>query len=314
MDLMSASADGSSMPVSPDAPFGAPMLPPADFPVSAATSPQHGAATGFLTQQPNYFAGADGGPRPPGTTMGSENKWFQTATGTASQSSPPAGLAPTLQESSTFASSPPGYEFGGQLPGGSLLGPSAEVGNPSRLELESRYYAGEHQDRREEYIRQLEQENRYLRTCLIQYLGPNAAALSLVPPPPGGLPQQPFYRSPEGLSSLVPPEADPAGPPLPFAPCPPPPPGVPAPMPPGAPLVPGSGLPAMTSGGQGLSPSAPPFWPAWQDAGEMDVSSRYEVPTHHPPCLEQVAVPLRQDADGHVVSTSSVGQVLAGES
>lgn len=308
------------MPVSPDAPFGPGMLPQADFPVPASTSPQHGGSAGFLPQQP-YFAGTDAAARPPSTAMPVENKWFQTATGTPSQSSPPGGLPPSLQDNSSFTSSPPpGYDFQSQMVGGpcqTLLGPPAENGYTNRLELETRYGGlptGDPQDRREEYIRQLEVENRYLRTCLIQYLGPNAAALSLLPPPPGGPPHQPFYRPPEGLSNLVPPEADSVVGALPFGPCPPPPPGVPAPMPPGASLVQGNGLPAMTSASQGLSPSAPPFWPAWQDTGEMvDASNRFDAPSHHPSCLEQVAVPLRQDADGHVVSTSSVGLNLAGE-
>lgn len=322
MEMLSVSADGSSMPVSPDAPFGPGMLPQADFPVSTSTTPL-GSSAGFLQQQAPYYTGPDAGARPANGAMGpalAENKWFQDglqATGAPSPSSP-GGLPPPLQDGPNFAAAaPPGYDFPSQLPGGpcqTLLGPQAENGYPNRMEMDSRY-AGE-QDRREEYIRQLESENRYLRTCLMQYLGPNASALSLLPPPPGGPQQQQYFRPPEGLGNLVPPDVSDGsvGAPMQFGGCPPPPPGVPAPMPPGAPMVPGSGLPPSTNTTGGLSPSAPPFWPAWQDAGEMVDASRFDAPPHHPACLDQVAVPLRQDADGHVVSTSSVGQHLAGES
>merc|ERR1740117_82363 len=199
--MMSASADGSSMPVSPEAHFGSSMLSQVDFPISASTSPQH-VNSGYLSQQPSYFAGTDAAARPPSTGVLAENKWFQTATGMPQQSSPPSGLPPPLQDPSNFGTAPPpGYDFSCQLPcgpGQTLLGPQAENGYASRLEMESRF-VGEQQDRREEYIRQLEAENRYLRTCLIQYLGPNAAALSLLPPLPC-VPPQPsaFFRQPDG--------------------------------------------------------------------------------------------------------------------
>jgi len=319
MEMMSASADGSSMPVSPEAPFiGGMVLPQADFACpNVSTPPQHNGSAGFLPQQPQYFGGSDAASRPPLPASALvENKWYQTATGTPTQSSPPQ-LPPPLQEN-FISSPPPCYDFNSQMSGGlgqTLLGPPAENGYQSRLDLEPRY-PGDGLDRREEYIRQLESENRYLRTCLIQYLGPNAAALSLLPPPPGGPPQQQFFRPPE-LSGLM--AADDivngSAHPLPFGPCPPPPPGVPAPMPPGASLVQGGVLPTMSSASQGLSPSAPPFWPAWQDTGDItDASARFEVPPHQASCLEQVAVPLLQDANGHLVSTSGVvGLNVAGE-
>jgi len=253
------------------------MLSQVEFPISASTTPQHG-NSGYLSQQPSYFAGTDAAARPPSTGVLAENKWFQTATGMPQASVPP-NLPPPLQDTSSFATvPPPGFDFTSQLHGGlgqTLLGSQAENGFSSRLEMDSRF-VGDHQDRREEYIRQLEAENRYLRTCLIQFLGPNAAALSLLPPLPGGPQQSPFASD----SSV--------GLPLPCGPCPPPPGDL-------APKSGSSSLLPMTSASQGLSPSAPPFWPAWQDPSDG-------VPPHQPSGLEQVSASLRQDAEGHVAS------------
>jgi hypothetical protein len=287
MDMLSAS-DNMSMPVSPEAGFGGGgLLPQADF--IAPTVPSLNSA--FSSQQPPYFNGTDAAARPTpsaGATLG-ENKWFQTATGTALQS-PPGTLPSPVQDNSSFGTPPPGYDMAGQMPGGlghTLLGPPGETGYPRPFEMES-CFAGEQSDRREEYIRQLEAENRYLRTCLIQCMGPNAAAMSLLPPPPGGPPSQGFFRLPDGLS--IPDVSDTPVGPLPFGQCPPPPPGVPAPMPSS---VQGASAPPMTTTSNGLCPNAPPFWPAWQEPSDM---------------REQVA-----DADGNLVSTSNVGQLLAGE-
>jgi len=303
MEMLSVSVDGSSMPVSPDAPFGQGMLPQAEYSVSASTTPQHAASAGFLAQQTAYYTGTDAASRSTGPAVApglATDKWYQAPV----SASPSQAPVPQLQES--FATAPPpGYEFPGQLTGGpgqTLLGP-ADSGFGSRVEMEPRF-SGE-QDRREEYLRQLEAENRYLRTCLVQYLGPNAPALSLLPPPPGG-PQQNFFRAAEGHTMQGQPDDPTGGPALAFGPCPPPPPGVPAPMPPGV------SIPQQPLASHGLSPSAPPFWPAWQETTELlEGASCYDVPPHHPSILEQV--PLRQDADGHVVSTSSVAQPFTGD-
>lgn len=311
-DDLDDSAYGSSLPVSPDAPFIGGMLPQEyrdnDFPVSSPATP-----SGFLPQQPQYYAGLDAGARPSsaGASLG-ENKWFQTATGTAQQASPPGVLPAPMQDNSNFLSAPPpGYDFPGQLPGipgQTLPGSPAENGyGVNQVEMDARYSGGEQLDRREEYIRQLEAENRYLRACLVQCLGPNATALSLLPPPPGGPPQQSFFRPAEGLSMPAD-EVDTA--PLPFSQCPPPPPGVPAPMPPGAAIASGPVLAPTTSASQGLSPSAPPFWPAWQDPADLVDNARFDAPPHHPPSFEQVAVPHHQDADGQMLATT--GQLLGG--
>lgn len=305
------------MPVSPEAGYGQILLPQADFPVSASTGMTSTGSSGFLPQhQPPYsFNGSDAASRPTPSVVApiSENKWFQNTAGTSvHQTTPPCSISPPLQDASNFATPPPGYEMPGQMQGGlgqTLLGPPAENGYPSCLEMDARF-GGEHPDRREEYIRQLEAENRYLRTCLIQYLGPNAPALSLLPPPPGAPPQQGYFRATDGLSI---PDACPdamAGP-LPFGPCPPPPPGVPAPLPPGASSIPGSGMLPVSSTSQGLCANAPPFWPAWQEPAEIDTSSRFNAP-HHSPGLEH-SVPLCQDGNGNVMSTSSLGQQFSGE-
>jgi len=241
IDMMSTSAGGSSLPMSPEAYFGSSMLPQTDFPVCASTVPQHGDAS-FLSQL-TLWPGSDAAARPPSATIGGafgEPNWFQAATSMPPQSYPPGG-------------SP------------ALLGPSADNGYPSRIEMESQL-GGDRKDSREEYISLLEAENRYLRTSLIGYLGPNAAALSLLPPLPGGPPQQ---------SAFFP--SDPTGGPSP--------PGGPTTMSAGPLLVPESlSLPAMTSASQGLSSNALPFWPG------VDASGRFNPPGLHQSCNEQVSV------------------------
>merc|ERR1712217_156341 len=104
----------------------------------------------------------------------------------------------------------------------------------------------EEPDKRDEYIHQLEAENRYLRACLLQYMGPGASAVlpqrssafsgPLGTAPPGALP------SAGSLSTVL-----------------------------GTPSSVDAALVAPTAAlAQNLSASAAPFWPAaqpWQDLG-----------------------------------------------
>jgi len=86
-------------------------------------------------------------------------------------------------------------------------------------------------DRREEYIQHLEEENRYLRVCLIQYVGPVVGSM-LLPEL-----EQNFHRSHEGISSV----------------------------PPRNPIP--SSMPVPPSSLWQFSPCAAPFWPTNQFAG-----------------------------------------------
>jgi len=295
MEILSVSADGSSLPVSPDQPFGPGLLPQADgFAASPATTPSGAVAGCYLSQQPPPFF-APAASRAPASALAagsSEGKWLQAA-------SPPqqcAGAPPP-------AVGPSGFEFSGQLPS-TMLGPGADAAYAQRLELEARY-AGE-SDRREDYVRRLEAENRYLRSLLAQCMGPGATSTAAPPPrTPSAQSLQapssllPFLRSPDSLAVLPPPEGsdNTVAPQLaPYGPCPPPPPlpppSVPSAMPPAKSGVPpgvAPMLPPHTGGSQALSPSAPPFWPvgqAWHDAGDLDVG-QYDVSSHGV-CPEQI--------------------------
>lgn len=331
MDMLSVT-DCSSVPVSPDQPFGPGMLPDAEFTASACGTPQQASMAFMPAQQPMFYSNPPvARPPQPGVApnLDDSSQW-----GKAAQLC--GNMSP--QDGGGFMMPPAaGYDITSQVPASprqTLLGtagPTADAAYSQQLNIEPRYTD---KDRREDYIQQLEAENRYLRACLVQCLGPNAA--TVLPPMAGN--QQPFARQQEGLSVL---EAPMLGTPgdavngLPVAPrgdvqqlpvfgsCPPPtpPPESPAPLPPGfgASTVPGSmsGTAAFpTSGNNTLSPSALPFWPVGQSVWppqhegisgtEHGDTARFDGGAR--------AVPLHQDAEGHIVSTSG-GQHLttAGE-
>jgi len=225
-------------------------------------------------------------------------------------------------------SSTAAYDMTSQVPASprqTLLGtagPVADAAYAQQLSIEPRYTD---KDPKNEYIHQLEAENRYLRACIMQCLGPSAAA-SMLPPGPAGN-QQPFARATEGLSVLespilgtpgdvsglaTSPPGDTQQVPV-YTSCPPPPPGEPAPVPPGFGASP---VPVANAGQGNLSASALPFWPAGQgvwspqneggSSAELGDAVRFDSGAR--------AVPLHQDAEGHIVSTSG-GQHLtaAGE-
>lgn len=291
VDMISTSAEGS-VPVSPDRSFGPGLLPHAEL-VSPHGVMGDGAPFEHLDSVPRetpqlsvpFLPGSTTpqGPTAPGVPCeiaGAANKWYGEYT-TALQFESSANLP---------SGNPALWKGSGPAPGLELPVPTA----------------GDH-DRRDQYIQQLEAENRYMRACLQQYLGP--AAGTIFPTLPGQQlllqPQQvsqqcatPFFSPPE-VSFLAPPTSldsggsataaakigqlpfscsegfsEPVGPaftatvPLAGARC----------VLSSTPSMSGTSLPATAMASHGLSPSAAPFWPssqAWQ--GIADVDSNYSA-------------------------------------
>eukprot|EP00933_Yihiella_yeosuensis_P021747 TRINITY_DN17173_c2_g2_i2.p1 TRINITY_DN17173_c2_g2~~TRINITY_DN17173_c2_g2_i2.p1 ORF type:complete len:391 (+),score=64.41 TRINITY_DN17173_c2_g2_i2:169-1341(+) len=177
IDLLSTSAEGGSLPVSPDRPFGpgGMLSPQADFPsppVLGAGRDQQGAAlapaAGFHAGQTNpYFSSAT--PGRSNELVSELDRWFGAG---PSQSD----VLPSIQGASNpvdFMSDPHALPL------------------PTGIEP-SQYPPSADASRKDEYIRQLEAENRYLRSLVTQYAGPTAGSI-LPPPSPlaGSLSQEP---------------------------------------------------------------------------------------------------------------------------
>lgn len=292
MDMLSVT-EGSSVPVSPGQPFGAGLLPESDFGASACATPQ-GSMTFIPAKQTMFYPSSQTPTSEPVAAAPNLADTSQWSNGAAF-----CGGLPPQDGSNFMMSSTSAYDMTSQVPASprqpllGTAGPVAGVAYAQQLSIEPRY---SDKDRRDEYIHQLESENRYLRACLMQCLGPSAAA-SMLPPAlagnqqPGDPQQLPVY------SSCLPP----------------PPPGEPAPVPPGFGT---SAVPGATSGQGNLSANALPFWPAgqgaWSPQNEGAPSPELGDAVHFDSGAR--AVPLHQDAEGHIVSTSG-GQHLtaAGE-
>jgi len=314
-EMLSTSAEGS-LPVSPDRPFGPSMLPPAEFrPAPPTTAPQeHPGGFPQAQPQPTRFPGAQA-PRSEDHVLGAglsggAAAWLppQAAPTMCTGASPPprAQEPPSYQDGYTTAA-PTHFDFLSQLPSDACQAMPAgadavNAGYPQPLEMEARYPLDH--DRQEEYIRHLEAENRYLRACLAQCVGPGAAAASL---PPMATRHGPFFRPPESMALLPPEAVEAASGPMSFgamASLPPPPPGVMAPAaPPGAALPPPP-PPPTGAATQQLSPTAAPFWPVgqvWHDQADLG-SHGYEATSAMSCAVDQGPCSLlslhHQDADG----------------
>mmetsp|Transcript_56685 Transcript_56685/g.159932 ORF Transcript_56685/g.159932 Transcript_56685/m.159932 type:complete len:552 (-) Transcript_56685:44-1699(-) len=291
-DMLSTSAEGS-MPVSPDGAFGPGLLPQVagDFPTPQPTA---GSA-------PEPCGGA-AGPAAPGLSLDLPHSltWYHQAGTLPSQlcGGAVATAPPPFQEAPGYAGqAAPAFDFLCQQAPGSACQPAGPVTYHARVDPEEARAVRGHE--REEYIRQLEDENRYLRACLMQCMGPAAAGAVMQPFAHHQQQQQQQQQhqpaQPPPLAVFHPLDGMPLAPvPLPEAgvdnvvaatdrhqafggstfPPPPPHPGVPPPAPPGAPPLLAAAAPS-----QGLSPSAAPFWPgsqAWRDTSDLDVC-RYGV-------------------------------------
>lgn len=236
-ETMSASADGS-VPVTPagDArnTFGASSLGAGsgDFAPhlqrqqqqSACAAPQADPYGGFPAP-PAYFAtdGATDGLQCQAAVAGSA--WYGQADPMATRPllSPTSALLGTVPSAAVPAA---GYnEFVGPLPDG--------VTFSGRLDPTF----GEDRDRKDEYIRQLEMENRYLRAYVAQLVGSNpGAAVPAGDPPAAAQDHQQALASP----TPSPPECT------------------------AQPLPPSTSSGCTAPASQSLSPAAAPFWPAGQ--------------------------------------------------
>lgn len=165
-------------------------------------------------------------------------------------------------------------DFLSQLQGGACqatTGASSGASFQRSPDLE-RQYVGD-QRGRDEYIRQLETENRYMRSMLAQYMGLNSG--SSTTPPVGGQASAlstggGYFRGQEGMpmvsSETGGSEAVVAQ--LPYSTCAPLPQSMSATLDGASPAVPSSAGVEGLSQGPGLSPSAVPFVPtcqAWQE-------------------------------------------------
>lgn len=276
--MVSTSAEGS-VPVSPDKTFGAGMLPHselagsmhADFPAgshhvdfSAAqnseflTAPSSVVASGNTpepcdstlrdySQQSLFYQGASA-PETPIPNISNENflganKWYS---GPSTQlCSGSLATTPPVESQPDLAAGWKGGSYSETVTSQSFAGhPIAEPIPVQPAEVKVSYL--EETDKRDEYIQQLEAENRYLRACLLQCMGPGASAV--LPPRSGAFP---------GPLGTAPPSALPSGGSLSTV--------LGTTSPANAALV-----PPVAALAQGLSPSAAPFWPAsqpWQDLG-----------------------------------------------
>lgn len=288
-DMVSTSAEGS-VPVSPDKSFGSSILAHAElaggahhnidfaaphqveFPsalhsefstsapgmMATGNAPEQcDSVLGECAQQSLYFQGATASETHSAPNMSSEsflgaNKWY---TGPSTQlcsgslaTTPPMDTSPDVAGGCVGAWKGAGYAEAGTsqgFPGQSL----AEAMPVQQPEMKAAYL--EEPDRRDEYIHQLEAENRYLRACLSQYMGPGASAM---------LPQRGGAFS--GPLGTAPPAAMPSAGSLSAAL--------------GAPSSLDTALlapPVVVA--QGLSPGAAPFYPAGQPW--QDLSSCYQA-------------------------------------
>jgi len=272
MDQLSSSAEGGSVPVSPDRSFGpGGMLSQADFPPTPVsgmlhTAPEHlpaSANTGFPPCQPTFFPGSSSAGRS-ACELGAEidpngSKWFSLGSGQLETlplmppmpSMPPMPPLQRTQDevsSTAFAGGPPGFDYLSQPASSSPA--RGDAGVPSMP-------AGT-----ETYIRQLEAENRYLRAYMLQYMGPGAGAL-LPPATPSAHPSQKLPLDVVGAlqeTSVALSGAAASRQQLTFGPT----------------SFPAASMPSATNSScaesqrpltsHGLSPSAAPFWPSQTQA------------------------------------------------
>lgn len=233
---------------------------------------------------------------------------------------PPAGPPPQpIDGGAAYANGPPNYEFGGPMAQHDhILATVGSAARADRPDMDHRYAS--EQEKRDLYIRHLENENRYLRACLIQCLGPNAVldpplgapgsctlpeVLASGPPtgPPGMSPNMGGLQQ-DGMGAPMAPYNSAAGI-MPST-------GVRATMPPGN----GMGLSTHGVSLGGMSASAPPFWPVGTQAvGASSAGSHQAVGQGWPAPGQEASnignafagacnVRLHQDAEGCAVSTS----------